>query len=145
MVLRRWYIPGHCWVVHLSVTSRGGQGSPPYCGCSNTCLVVVFVPLPHVTLQSLHGSQASTLQSTLKEKLKGEITHFSLLQSIERPQVGKALSFQKRKITFTWFSVARLLFLQSWTRSSSYLSISNDSSSSGLGSTSAGRAALGPR
>ena len=119
MVLRRWYIPGHCWVLHLSVTSRGGQGSPPYCGCSNTCLVVVFVPLPHVTLQSLHGSQVSTSQSTLKEKLKGEITHLSLLQSIERPQVGKTLSFQKRKITFTWVSVARLLFPQSWTASSS--------------------------
>jgi len=133
-------------VVHLSLTSRGGQGCPPCCGCFNTCLVVVFVPLPQVTLQSLQGSQESTLQSTLKEKSKGEITHhFSLLQSIERPQVGKKLSFQKRKITFTWVSVARLLFLQSWTDSSSYLCLLNNSSSSRLGSTSAGCAAVGPR
>ena len=94
------------------MTSKGGQGSPPCCGSFNTCLVVVFVPLPQVTLQSLQGSQESTLQSTIKERGKGEITQpFSLLQSIERPQVGKKLSFQKRKITFTLISVARLLFL----------------------------------
>ena len=142
----RYCIPGHCWVLHLSVTSTGGHGSPPCCGCSNTCLVVFFVPLPHVTLQSLHGSQESTLQSTSKEKLKGEITqHFSPLQSIERPRVGKTLSFQKRKITFTWFSVARLLFFQSWTGRSTVIGLLKNSPASGLGSTSAGCAAVRPR
>jgi len=133
-------------VLHLSVFSRCGQGAPSCCGFSKIVLIVFFVPLPHVTLQSLHGSQESTLQSTSKEKLKGEITqHFSLLQYIGRPQVGKTLSFQKRKITFTWVSVARLLFLQSWARSSSYLSLLNNSSSSRLGSTSAGCATVRPR
>ena len=51
-------------MLQLSATSRGGQGSPPCCGFSRTSLVVVFVPLPHVTVQSLHGSQESTLQLT---------------------------------------------------------------------------------
>ena len=51
---------------------------------------------------------------------------------------------QKKKITWTLVSVARLLFLQSWTDSSSALCLLNNSSSSCLGSTSAGRATLGP-
>ena len=140
------YIPWHCWVLHLSVTSSCGHGSPPCCGCFNTCLVVVFVPLPHVTLQSLQGSQESTLQSTSKEKLKGEITqHFSLLQCIERPQVGTTFSYQKRNITFALFSVARLFFLQSWTGISSFFRLLNNSPSSRLGSTSAGCATVRPR
>ena len=144
-------------MVHLSVTSRGGQGSPPYCGCFNTCLVVVFVPLPQVTLQSLHGSQISTLQSTLKEMLKGEITHhfsesaenginhhFSILLNNNSLFVKLTTTSQQRKITFALVSVARLFFLQSLAHSSSILSLLNNPPSSRLGSSSAGCAAVRP-
>ena len=51
---------------------------------------------------------------------------------------------QKKKITWTLVGVARLLFLQSWTDSSSILCLLTNSPSSCLGSTSAGCTAFGP-
>ena len=52
---------------------------------------------------------------------------------------------QKKKITWTLVSVARLLFLQSRTDSSSILCLLNNSSSSRFGSTSAGHTAVRPQ
>ena len=62
-----------------------------------------------------------------------------------RNQLNKQEIFPpKEKITWALVSVARFFFLQSWTDVTSVLCLLNNSSSSRLGSSSAGCAALGP-
>ena len=57
-------VPGQWSALQILVCSRAGHVSPPCFGCWMTSRVLVLVPLPQATSQSLHADQSSTLQST---------------------------------------------------------------------------------
>ena len=66
---RRKDIPPHLSALHTSISSRFGHKAPPCCGSWRTCLDLVLVPPPQVTVHSPHADQSSTLQSTGNVKL----------------------------------------------------------------------------
>ena len=122
--------PGHSSVLHTIVSSRAGHVVPPCFGCWMTSRVLVLVPPPQVRLQSPHGDQSSTLQST------------------EDPQFSKDIMMKMNKqdgeTTWAFFSVALFRFLQIRARSSCILCFSDHLPSSLLASTSASHTAIAP-